>query len=340
MPALVVPAVATTAMTSSARGCPSQGGPQRQAGQAVVLGRDDERLDADDVEGLAHRGVGVLTHRDQRTGGSDPAAPVAGRVAGHHEGREVPGRATGHEAPPGPGGQAGRPGDDLEGLVLGDHDAGRLQPRGPVQRGARDEHVEEERGLGRGGRDERQEAGAVARHHRRGQLVDEQPHDLGGLVPLGSHQPGQRRSPDPGPGRRSRAAPGRVPDAPCSRPPPGRSWPRRSGTSPPTSCRRRAVAIGRIAESRRLARAATPLRPGRPPRAPAPRSPRRSARRPRTRAWPARSRPSCAPPCHRCVTSSKLRAAGHRSVARGPHAEGAGRGVDDLAQARPGGRRR
>ena len=172
---------------------PFQGGPQRQARQPVVVGRDDQGLDADDVEGLAHRGVGVLTHRHQRVGGSDPAPPVAGRVAGHHERREVPGRASRDEASPGPGGQAGRPGQDLERLVLGDDGAGRLQPRRPVQRGAGDEHVEEQGCLGRGGRDEGQKAGAVARHHRRGQLVDEQPHDLGGLVPLGAHQTGQDR---------------------------------------------------------------------------------------------------------------------------------------------------
>ena len=109
MPAFVVPAVATTAITSSARGW-SRRATARKAGpgQAVVLGRDDECLDADDVERLAHRGVGLVAHGDQRVGRPDAAAPVAGRVAGHHEGREVPGRAAGHEASPGLGGKAGR----------------------------------------------------------------------------------------------------------------------------------------------------------------------------------------------------------------------------------------
>ena len=172
---------------------PFEGGPQGQARQPVVVGRDDEGLDADDVERLAHRGVGVLAHRDQRVGRPDPAPPVAGRVAGHHEGREVAGRAAGDEAPTGPGGKAGRLGEDLERLVLGHHHAGRFQPGRAVQRGAGDEHVEEQGRLGRGGRDEGQEAGAVTRHHGRGQLVDEQPHDLGGLVPLGAHQAGQHR---------------------------------------------------------------------------------------------------------------------------------------------------
>ncbi len=277
MPALVVPAVATTAMTSSARGCPS-----RAARSARPVSRWSSVGTTSASTPMTWRALPTEEWASSLTATSglcrsEPAPPVAGRVAGHHERREVPGRAARHEAAAGPGGQAGRPGDDLERLVLGDHDAGRLQPRRPVQRGAGDEHVEEERRLGRGGRDEGQEAGAVARHDRRGQLVHEQPHDLGGVVPLGAHQPGQHRAQIPAPGRRSPAGPGRAPDAPCSRPPPGRSWPRRSGTSPPTSCRRRRrCRQARLAHVRRAGSAARPLRPGRPPRAPASRSPRRS----------------------------------------------------------------
>ena len=41
------------------------------------------------------------------------------------------------------------------------------------------------------GRDERQEAWAVARDHGRGQLVDEEVQDLGGVVALGPHEAGE-----------------------------------------------------------------------------------------------------------------------------------------------------
>ena len=83
-----------------------------------------------------------------------------------------------------------------------------------MQRRARDEHVEEEGGLGRRRRDERQEARAVAGDDRCRQLVDE---ELAGRAPrrcppAASGRPARRRARRPG--RRSRAARGPCAGAP------------------------------------------------------------------------------------------------------------------------------
>ncbi len=55
---------------------------QARAGQAVILGGDDERLDADDVERLADRGVGLVADRDQGVGRPGPATPVSRQYPG------------------------------------------------------------------------------------------------------------------------------------------------------------------------------------------------------------------------------------------------------------------
>ncbi len=106
MPALVVPAVATTPTTSSDRGWWASTAAQPRAGQAVVLGGDDERFDADDMERLADRRVGLVAYRDERAGRPDPAPPVTGRIAGHDERREIARRTSGHEASACSGGKA------------------------------------------------------------------------------------------------------------------------------------------------------------------------------------------------------------------------------------------
>ena len=102
---------------------------------------------------------------------------MGGGVPGHHQGRQVAGRTSGNEAPAGPRGESGQVGEDAEGLVLGGHRSGRLHPRRSLQRRAGHHHVEEQGGLGRRGRDEREEARAVAGDHRGGQLVVEDLHD-------------------------------------------------------------------------------------------------------------------------------------------------------------------
>ena len=91
MPAFVVPAVATTPMTSSRSRILTQRGTECRAGQAVIFGRHGQRADTEHVERLPHRGVGILAQRDKRTEGRIGLAPVSGGVVGHHEGREVPG---------------------------------------------------------------------------------------------------------------------------------------------------------------------------------------------------------------------------------------------------------
>ena len=108
MPALVVPAVATTAMTSSARGCAS-----RAARSAAPVRRWSSVGTTSASTPMTCRALPTEEWASSLTaisgsGRSEPAAPVAGRVAGHHEGGEVPGRAAGHEAAAGPGREAGR----------------------------------------------------------------------------------------------------------------------------------------------------------------------------------------------------------------------------------------
>ena len=96
-----------------------------------------------------------------------------------------------------------------ERLVLGHDDAGRLEPGGAVQRRAGDEHVEEQRRLGRRSRDEREEARAVARDDGGRQLVDEElQHRRAASLPSGRMSPASSASSDSTPGRRSRAATG------------------------------------------------------------------------------------------------------------------------------------
>ena len=263
MPALVVPAVATTAMTSSARGCPSSAARSAAPVSRWFVDRHGQRPDAEHVERLAHRGVGVLAEGDERTQRGVAPAPVPRRVAGHHRGPRgcPPSRRTRssrrhRRGSPACGGQ------HAERLVLGHDDAGRLQPGGAVQRRAGHEHVEEQRGLGRRGRDERQEARAVAGDHGGGQLVHEE---------LAARR--RRRCPRAASGRpaRRRATRRRPPKSSGDRVH-GQALaarrqdqvghaPRRSGTS------RSPSGGGPRARGRVAGRPATPPRPGSPPRA-------------------------------------------------------------------------
>ena len=191
IPALVVPAVPTTADHVPAAGVVPQRRPQRRTGEPMIPRRHRERADAEDMEGLAHRGVGVLADGDERAQRRNAVAPVRRGVAGDHERRQVAGGAARHEAAAGLLREPRLRREDAQRLVLGHHHPGRLEPRGSVQRRARDEHVEEEGGLGRRGRDERQEARAVARHHRRRELVDEELQHLGGVRSLRRHEAGE-----------------------------------------------------------------------------------------------------------------------------------------------------
>jgi hypothetical protein len=156
----------------------------------MVFGRDQQGLDPDDVEGLADRGVGLVTDGDAGVI-RGPPLPVGGGVAGHDQSREVAGRSTRHEAATGAGGKPGQPGQYGERLVLRSYRTCRLQPRGALDRRARHDHVEQQGRLGGGGGDERQEAGAVARDHRLRQLV-EGLHHVPRVVPLRAEHPLQQ----------------------------------------------------------------------------------------------------------------------------------------------------
>ena len=257
MPALVVPAVATTPMTSSRRWDPRAArpaAPSRSGGGravATVSVPTPSTWSALPTEECASS-LRATSGRTGRVG----LAPVPRRVAGHHERRQVAGRTARHEAAAGALGQAGLRRQHAEGLVLGHDDAGRLEPGGAVQRRAGDEHVEEQRGLRRRGRDERQEARAVARDHRRGQLVDEQLAAPGRrrCPRAASARPVRRRATRRG--RRSRGRPGPWTGAPGRPPRSGRSWPRRSGTSRSPSGRRASGAPGRPLPAARQASSA------------------------------------------------------------------------------------
>ncbi len=105
-----------------------QDGAQGGTGEPVVLARHQQGLDAQHLEGLSHRGVGLVADGDQRPL-RYPAVPPVGRgVAGHHQRRQVAGRAAGDETPARTLWQSGQSGQHPEGLVLGGHRAGRFHP--------------------------------------------------------------------------------------------------------------------------------------------------------------------------------------------------------------------
>ncbi len=183
--------MATTPITSRPRFVIAQRGTQRVPGEPVLECRHGQDAHAEHVQGLADRRVRVGADRDQRSLRRVGLAPVGGGVAGDHERGQVAGRAAGDEAAARRRREAGLPCQHRERLVLGDHDAGRFEPGGAVERRARHEHVEEQRRLGRGRRDEREEAGTVARDDRGGELVHEELQYAGRVVALGAHEPGQ-----------------------------------------------------------------------------------------------------------------------------------------------------
>ena len=191
IPALVVPPVATTPMTSPPRGWPSSAARRprpvsRWSSQGTSRASTPRTRSALPTEEWASSLMAI----NGRSGARSPM-PVAGRVPGHHQRRQVSGRATRDEAPAGPVGEPGQVGQDAERLVFGGHRPGRLHPRGALEGRAGHDHVEEEGGLGRRGRDEGEEAGAVARHHRGGQFVVEDLHDPAGVGAVRVDQPVQ-----------------------------------------------------------------------------------------------------------------------------------------------------
>ena len=140
-----------------------------------------------------------------------PASPglALGHLPGDHQGRQVPRGAAGDEAPARRAGQPGPVGDEAQHQVLRVDRAGRLQPGDALDRRARDEHVEQQRGLGRRGRDEAEEPRAVGGDHRRRHDRGVGAQHLVRVVRLVAEQaPASRRRARPGPASPRPAAPG------------------------------------------------------------------------------------------------------------------------------------
>ena len=139
-----------------------QGRLHRVRRHPVVGGGDHQRIHLQQPQGVHDRGVGVIAdHHPQPPTGSGVTEPPFGGVPGDGDGGQVAGGATGDEAATRGRRQAGLVGDQPQHGVLGGDRAGRLQPGDALDRGAGDQHVEQQAGLGRRCRDEAEEAWAV-----------------------------------------------------------------------------------------------------------------------------------------------------------------------------------
>ncbi len=195
MPALVVPAVATTPTTSARGARRVQRGTERLSGEAVVVDRHGQRAHAEHAECLAHRGMASsLIATSGRSGASPPrrgravsrATISAERFPAEPPATKQPRRLRG----------AGLGREHGQRLVLGNDHACCLQPRGAVQRRARHEHVEEEGGLrGRGG-DEREEPRAVTRHDGGANFSTKSSSTAAASLPSGRMRPPKTASSD------------------------------------------------------------------------------------------------------------------------------------------------
>ena len=112
---------------------------ERIAGQSMVGHVDDERVDVEDVEGVPHRGVHLVADGDPqplpaRRGTERVREPAAALVAGDGQGREVPGRASGHEGASRLGGHPGSVSEPAQHLVLRRDRTRGLEPGDPLQR--------------------------------------------------------------------------------------------------------------------------------------------------------------------------------------------------------------
>ena len=158
------------------------------AGEAVVVGLDQQRVDAEHVQGLADARVGVGGDGEAQQVRRDLGAIAASDVASDGEAREVAHRATRDECAARALGHSGALGEEGQGLVLGLDDAGRLEPAGAVEPRAGHDHVEKQRVLGGGVGDEGEESRRVDRDDRRRELLLEEVQNRLGVVALGSDQ--------------------------------------------------------------------------------------------------------------------------------------------------------
>ena len=193
MPAFVVPAVAAIAHTesgsgSAARARSSAAPVSRSASSDSTTSASQSRI----RKRARDRRMRLLADRDPPAVGATTAARRR-RLPGDHERRQVSGRTTRDEASARGRREPGEVGEEPQRLVLGVDRARRLQPRRRVDRRRRDDRVEHERGLGRRGRDEREEPRAVGRDARGREHLGEHPEHGFGVTALGRDRPPRTR---------------------------------------------------------------------------------------------------------------------------------------------------
>ena len=142
------------------------GFPERFTGQPMIIGFNGQRVHLDDTQCVDDRGVGVRPDDHAPPLWAARTVPALGHLPRHDERRQVAGGPTGDEASTCRIRQPRPVRDQPEHLVLGMNRACGFQPGDALNRGARDEHVEQQRRLGGRGRDEAQEPWAVSRDHR------------------------------------------------------------------------------------------------------------------------------------------------------------------------------
>ncbi len=157
-------------------------------GEAVVVGLDQQRVDAEHVQGLADARVGVGGDGEAQQVRRDVGSVGPSDVASDGEAREVAHGAARDEGSTRARGHPRALGQERERLVLGLDDAGRLEPAGAVEPRTGHDHVEEQRVLGGGVGDEGEEARRVDRDDRWRELLLEELQYQFRILPLGADQ--------------------------------------------------------------------------------------------------------------------------------------------------------
>jgi hypothetical protein len=126
--------------------------------------------------------VGVGRDGETQFVRGDVRSTTATHVAANGEAREVAHGSARHKRAARSCGHARETGNELQGLILGHHDAGGFEPTGAVKSGARDHHVEEQGILGGGVGNKREEPGRVDGDHRDRELLFEEAKYFAGVV--------------------------------------------------------------------------------------------------------------------------------------------------------------
>ena len=159
-PALVVPAVATTAHRAE----PGSGSASRAATSAGPVRRSSTPGTTSGSTSMMRIVLATDECVCSLTANPKRRPPIhrhdaPGALACDHQRRKVGGRAALHEHATSSHGQPGEVAQESKCLVLGMHRARRLDPRDAGDRRARHDHVEQQRRLRGRGRNERQERG-------------------------------------------------------------------------------------------------------------------------------------------------------------------------------------